>query len=157
MRAPKHRRFLHVGLFLPYQIKESSLGYFCGQPGYCPILQRPVYRKAQALPHFPKIRLIAFDGFHAFFTELASGHIRGMETAVPFHKPFGGKAIVIKAEGIKNIVALHPLKTRYHLRLGIRKNVPDMKAPAYRRRRCVNGKYLFLPAVPVSVNPFLFP
>ena len=90
--------------------------------------------------HLPEVRLIAFDSFHAFFPELAAGHICGMKAAVPFYQPFGGKAIVIKTKGIENIVALHPLKTRYHLRLGVGKNMPNMKAPAYRWGRCVNGK-----------------
>ena len=124
---------------------------------YGGILQRPVNGKAQGLPHIPKFLLISSGNGHTFFRESAAGHGFGQYVFFLFNQTFSGKAVVVKAEGVKYIVSLHSAESCVHFRLGVRKNMADMQTAADGRGRCVDGidRAFFFGGK--FVNPVLFP
>ncbi len=157
LRAPQHRRFLHIRFPALCQLYERSLGYLLRQVRYGLILQAPIHAETQPSPQVLKLLLVLFDRADAFRAERTSGHPVRTDALVPLNQPFRRQTVVVKAKRIKHIVTLHTLKARDHLCLRVGKHMPDVKFPAHCRRRCVDRKDLALFSVSVLVDLLLCP
>ena len=67
------------------------------------------------------------------------------------------RSIIIKTKWIKYIISLHPLKTRNHLCLCVRKYMANMELSAYSRRRRINRKDFSLLSILIAIDLILLP
>lgn len=77
----------------------------------------------------PELRLIFLRCGPAFFDECAARQSGGANPLFTLDEPFGRQAIIVEAEGIKDVFALHPAEPRNDLGLREGEQGPMCRLP----------------------------
>ena len=136
--APEDRRFFEVGLIHADELEEFLLRELLDRRADRAVLQVPVGRKAERFPEIAELLFVARARLAAERDEIAARHVGGADALLALDEALGRQAVVVEAEGVKDVFALHPVEPRNDLGLREREQVPDVQAAADGRGRRVD-------------------
>ncbi len=131
-RTPDGRGLPAIDQSLAIEVDKRQLGSAPGEVIDRAIGITPVYRESKPLPERPVVRLGLLTDLQAFLDEGRTPHFGSSGVQALFNKALGGKAVVVVAHRVKDIVTMHAPEAGEEIGLAVRIGVTEVNIPRNR-------------------------
>ena len=137
--APQGGRLLAVDVAPFQEVQERGLGDAPGAVVDGGVDEAPIHGEAEALPEPLELLLHLAGEGEAGLDEGLTPDVAGADAGAVLGEDLGRQAVVVEAEGVEDLLALHAVVADHDVRVGVGVDVADVDAPGDGGRRGVHG------------------